>query len=45
MIDDRAAIHPDARIGSDVSIGPFTIVEAGVTIGSGTREGSHVVIR
>ena len=45
MIDDRAAIHPDARIGSDVSIGPFTIVEAGVTIGSGTRVGSHVVIR
>ena len=45
MIDDRAAIHPDAQIGSDVSIGPFTIVEAGVTIGSGTRVGSHVVIR
>ena len=45
MIDDRAAIHPDARIGSDVSIGPFTIVESGVTIGSGTRVGSHVVIR
>jgi UDP-N-acetylglucosamine acyltransferase len=45
VIDDRAAIHPDARIGSDVSIGPFTIVEAGVTIGSGTRVGSHVVIR
>lgn len=44
MIDPRAIIHPDARIGDGVSIGPFTIIGADVEIGDGTWIGPHVVI-
>lgn len=45
MIDPRAIIDPSARIGADVSIGPWTIVGADVEIGDGTTIESHVVIR
>lgn len=43
-IDPRAVIHPTAKIGSDVEIGPFSIVGAGSEISSGCRIESHVVI-
>lgn len=45
MIDERACVHPDARIGSGVSIGPFSLIEADVSIGAGCTIGSHVVVR
>ena len=45
MIDARAVVHPDAQIGPEVTVGPFSIIEAGVTIGAGTRIDSHVLIR
>lgn len=45
MIDPRALVDPEARLGDDVSVGPFSIIEAGAEIGSGTRIDSHVVIR
>lgn len=38
------SIHPEARIGADVEIGLFTVIEAGVVIGEGCRIGHHVVI-
>ncbi|MEM9302963.1 MAG: acyl-ACP--UDP-N-acetylglucosamine O-acyltransferase [Pseudomonadota bacterium] len=44
MIDQRAVIHPDAKLADDVSVGPFSIIGAGVEIGAGTTVASHVVI-
>ena len=38
-------IHPEATVGSDVEIGCFSVIEAGVVIGDGCRIGHHVVIR
>lgn len=45
MIDPRAVIDPSAKLASDVTVGPFTIVGADVEIDSGTTIGPHVVIR
>lgn len=44
-IHPTAVIHPQARIGKDVSIGPFCVIEAGVEIGDGCRLASHVVVK
>lgn len=44
MIDDKAIVHPRARLGSNVSVGPFTVIGEHVRIGSNTRVGAHVVI-
>lgn len=38
------AIHPDARIGANVSIDPFTHIQGDVEIGEGTWIGSNVTI-
>ena len=35
-IDPRAVVSPKARLGTNVSIGPFTIVEDGAEISDGT---------
>jgi len=45
MISEFALVDPDAKLGANVQIGPFTIVEAGVEIGDNTEVGSHVIIR
>lgn len=45
LIDPRAIIHPAARIGENVSIGPWTIIGADVEIGDGSEIASHVVIK
>ena len=45
VIDPRAVIDPAAEIDEGVSIGPFTIVGAGVRIAKGTTVGPHAVIR
>lgn len=37
-------IHPTARIGDDVEIGAFSVIDEGVEIGEGTRIGHHVII-
>jgi UDP-N-acetylglucosamine acyltransferase len=44
MIHPSAVIDPSARIGSNVSIGPFCVIGAEVDIGEGTWIGPHVVI-
>ena len=44
-IDERAIIHPAAKIGQDVSVGPWSIIGDGVEIGDGTQIASHVVIK
>jgi len=43
-IDSRAAVHPGARLGKDVSIGPFAVVGEGVEIGDGTIIGPCSVV-
>lgn len=44
MISDKAYIHPDAKIGTNVTIEPFAYIEADVEIGDGCWIGPHAVI-
>lgn len=44
MIDERAIIHPTAKIAHDVTIGPWTMIGPEVEIGEGTVIGPHVVV-
>jgi len=43
-IDPRAVVGSRAHLGTDVSIGPFTIVEDGAVIGDGTVVGATALI-
>lgn len=43
-IHQLSVIHPDAKIGKDVTIGPFTTIAADVVIGDGTWIAPHVSI-
>jgi UDP-N-acetylglucosamine acyltransferase len=43
-IHATAIIHPTAELHETVSVGPYSIIEGGVVIDSGTQIGSHVVI-
>jgi UDP-N-acetylglucosamine acyltransferase len=43
-IDPRAEVSPRAELGNDVSIGPFTIVEAGAVLGEGTTVAANALI-
>ena len=45
MIHPSAIIDPKAQLASDVEVGPFTVIGPDVTIDSGTRVESHVVIK
>lgn len=45
MIDSTAIIDPKAKIGENVSIGPWTIIGPDVHIGDNCTIASHVVIR
>lgn len=44
MIDQRANVHPNAKIGKDVTIEPFATVYGNVEIGDGTWIGPNAVI-
>ena len=44
MIHPSAIVHPKARIGEGVEIGPFSIIGENVEIGDGTKIMSSVVI-
>ncbi|HUO20264.1 MAG TPA: acyl-ACP--UDP-N-acetylglucosamine O-acyltransferase [Steroidobacteraceae bacterium] len=44
MIDPRAAVSSEARLASDVSVGPFAVIGPGVEIGPRTIVGPHAVI-
>lgn len=44
-IDQRAIIHPSAKIAEEVEIGPWTHIGPNVEIGKATSIGSHVVIQ
>lgn len=45
MIDERAMIHPTAKLAKGVTIGPGSFIGADVEIGEGTWVGPHVVIQ
>lgn len=44
MIHETAIVHPGAKLGADVQIGPYSIVGEHVEIGDGTIIGAHAVI-
>ena len=44
MIHPSAIVHPDARLGDNVSVGAYSIVGAHVEIGADTWVGPHVAI-
>ncbi|RLV59829.1 acyl-ACP--UDP-N-acetylglucosamine O-acyltransferase [Parashewanella curva] len=45
MIDKLAFVHPDAKIGKNVTIGPWSYIGEGVEIGDDTWLSSHVVVK
>lgn len=45
MIDKLAYIDPDAKIGNNVTIGPWSYIGAGVEIGDDCWLSSHVVVK
>ena len=45
MSSNSPIIHPTAKIGTDVKIGPWTIVGADVEIGDGCEISSHVILK
>jgi len=44
MIHSSAVVHPSARLGEGVVIGPYSIVEEGAVIGDGTVLDAHVIV-
>ena len=44
MISSLAYINPDTRIGNNVKIDPFAVIEGGVSIGDDTHIMSHAII-
>ena len=44
MIHQTAIVHPDAKLGEKVSVGPYAIIGEHVEIGEGTSIGPHSVI-
>ncbi|MFA5287032.1 MAG: acyl-ACP--UDP-N-acetylglucosamine O-acyltransferase [Candidatus Omnitrophota bacterium] len=44
QIDQTAIVSKKAKLADDVTVGPFTVINEGVSIGSGTRIGSHSLI-
>ena len=43
-IHPTAIVHPKARLGARVTVGPYTVIRERVTIGPGTTIGAHCVI-
>lgn len=43
-IHETAVIHPSAKIGSNVTIGPYCVIDRDVQIGNNTTLSSHVAI-
>jgi len=44
-IDPRAIIDPSAKLGANVSVGPWTTIGADVELGDNTSVASHVVLK
>lgn len=44
-VDSMARVSPDSDIASDVDIGPYAVIEAGVRLSGGCRIGAHAVVK
>ncbi|HEX8297242.1 MAG TPA: acyl-ACP--UDP-N-acetylglucosamine O-acyltransferase [Chthoniobacteraceae bacterium] len=44
LVHPTAIIHPDARLGSDVRVGPYAVIEGAAQIGDRCRIQAHAVI-
>ncbi len=44
-IHPTAIVDKSANLGNNITVGPYTIIEADVTVGDGTWIGPHVVLR
>lgn len=45
MISDLAVVAARARLGKDIAVGPFALIDPEVTVGDGCEIGPHVVLR
>ncbi|WKE64516.1 acyl-ACP--UDP-N-acetylglucosamine O-acyltransferase [Gallaecimonas kandeliae] len=45
MIDPQAFVHPEAKLGNNVKVGPWSYIGPGVEIGDDTEILSHVVVK
>ena len=45
MIHSTAVIHPSAKLGNNVSVGAFCLIDSDVSIGDNTVLESHVVVK
>ncbi len=45
MLHSTAIIHPSAKLGANVSVGPYAIIEEGVEIGEGCKIAAHAMVR
>jgi len=45
LIEATARIHADAKVGNNVSVGAYSVIDAGVDIADDTWIGPHVVIK
>lgn len=43
-VHPTACVHPAARLGVAVDVGPYAVIEAGAEVGDGARIGAHAVI-
>jgi UDP-3-O-[3-hydroxymyristoyl] glucosamine N-acyltransferase len=43
-IDPKASVHPEAKLGADVAVGAFTVIEKGAAIGDGVRVGPQCYV-
>ncbi|RYD78548.1 MAG: acyl-ACP--UDP-N-acetylglucosamine O-acyltransferase [Verrucomicrobiaceae bacterium] len=43
-IHPTAIIHPDARLGSDITVGPYAVIEGAAVIGDGCTIQAHAII-
>ena len=45
MLHPTAIIRPSAKLGANVFVGPYSVVEAGVEIGDGCILEAHTIVR
>ena len=44
-VHPTAIVSPDARLGRDVAVGPFAVIEEGAVIGDGCEIRAHAVVK